>query len=141
MVRAMTLPAWTLISVLALAPGFDDPEEVDFATLSDFDYTEGMTLPKKVTKFDGKKVKVSGFMATEDGGPGPSDYFLLINDACGCEGVPMLNEVIFCVTADGKPVKIEPGTVFLTGTLEVSEERDYGVVVSLYRMVVDKVDR
>jgi len=52
---------------LMLLPPPSDPVEVDFAVLADFDFKEGMTLPESVTRYDGKTVKVGGFMMTESG--------------------------------------------------------------------------
>ena len=66
-------------------------------------------------------------------------YFILVNDACGCEGTPKLNEMIFCAMPEGKTVNIKPGTASVTGTIYVEEEKEEGVVVSLYTMAVDSV--
>ena len=91
-----------LLFLAALVPVTDDPQEVDFAALSDFEYVEGMTLPEHVTRLDQKTVRISGFMAREEPGDGPVEFFLLINDACGCQGMPKLNEVLFCAMPDGQ---------------------------------------
>ena len=37
------------LALLPLSSSHGDPEEIDFASLSDFDYVEGMTLPSHVT--------------------------------------------------------------------------------------------
>lgn len=131
-----------LLSILAtflLGSPTDDPEEINFAELSNFDFEEGMELPKSVTKHHKKLVTVGGFMATEDGAEGDVEYFILVNDACGCEGTPKLNEMIFCAMPEGQTVTIKPGTVSVTGTIYVEEEKEEGVVVSLYTMSVDSV--
>jgi hypothetical protein len=136
----------TLLSVLTtclLATPLDETqdkaEEVNFQVLSNFDFEEGMELPTSVTKYHEKKVKVGGFMATEDGSDGEVEYFILVNDACGCEGTPMLNEMIFCAMPEGEKTTIKPGTVWVTGKLYVEEEIEEGVVVTLYTMEVDSV--
>ncbi|MEO0479895.1 MAG: DUF3299 domain-containing protein [Planctomycetota bacterium] len=136
----LTWIAAAAISLLPSSSTLVDPTEVDFATLSGFDFKQGMDLPSEITAYNGTEIKVSGFMATEDGSPGPVSEFLLINDACGCEGTPKINEVIFCYMADGSQVEIDPGVVSVTGTLDVGEEVDYGVVLSLYRMEVTQID-
>jgi len=136
----MKLSARNLAALaVLLAPPGEDPIEVDFASLSDFDYREGMTLPAHVTRLDTKKIRISGFMRSEDGSNGPTEFFMLINDACGCAGTPFLNEIVFCAMPPGQKVDIEPGTVELTGTLYVGEVREDGVVISLYEMDVDTV--
>lgn len=128
------------LALLPLSSSHGDPEEIDFASLSDFDYVEGMTLPSHVTQHNRKTIKVSGFMAREDSGSGPTEYFMLINDACGCNGTPFLNEVVFCAMPAGEPTEMKPGTVTVTGQFFVGEERDNGVVLSLYRMDVTDIE-
>ncbi|MGA1523068.1 MAG: DUF3299 domain-containing protein [Planctomycetota bacterium] len=138
-------PMWnltkSLVALAALAlPVADEPETVDFASLSDFKYVEGMELPAHVTKLHEKKVRISGFMAREVQGEGPVEYFLLINDACGCEGVPFLNEVLFCAMPEGEKTEILPGSVALVGTLFVGEIVEEDCVVALYCLDVDKIE-
>ncbi len=126
-------------SLLALPA--DDPIPVNFPTLSSFEYEEGMELPAEVTRLDSQRVEITGFMAREDGGSGPTDMFMLIDEACGCEGIPKMNEVIFCAMPDGEEINVEPGLVKIVGTLYVGEEIEDGVVISLYYMEVESVDR
>ncbi len=133
----VTLTALALIGVLAAPPC--DPVDVDFATLSNFDYVEGMKLPKAVTKYDEETVTISGFMAREDEGSGPVEFFLLINDACGCEGTPKLNEIVYCAMPEGETIEIQPGTVEVTGMLYVGEEKEDGFVVGIYSLDADSV--
>ena len=127
--------ALALLTLLAL--GAPEPTELGFDVLAGFDYEEGMELPKEVTDYDGKKVTIGGFMQREDAGDGPTEYFMLVSAACGCEGTPLLNEVVFCAMPDGEAVDMEVGSVAVTGTLYVSEETDEGIVVSLYTMDVE----
>jgi len=128
-----------IVAAFLLGSPVGDPTEINFAELSNFDYEEGKEMPESVTKHHKKLVKVGGFMATEDGVGGDVEYFILVNDACGCEGTPKLNEMIFCAMPVGQTVKIKPGTVSVTGTIHVEEEKEEGVVVSIYTMSVDSV--
>jgi hypothetical protein len=129
-----------LLSLLACLPGApSDPVEVGFATLAGFDYTEGMTLPKSVTELDEKTVTVRGFMQREVPGSSPVNSFMLVNEACGCNGTPKLNEVVFCTLPEGVTMDILPGVVTATGKLYVGEEKEDGVVVMLYQMDADTV--
>jgi len=116
-----------------------DPEEVTFGILAGFDYEEGMELPGDVSGYNGKQVSISGFMATEDGSEGDVEYFIIINDACGCEGTPKMNEMVFCVMPSGETTRLKDGRVTVTGKFHVSEEKEEGVVVSLYGLEVDSV--
>ena len=116
-----------------------DPLPVGFAKLAGFDYTEGMTLPKEVTELDEKVVEVRGFMRREVPGSEPVNAFLLVNDACGCNGVPKLNEIVFCTLPDGVTTDEKTGMCTVTGKLYVGEAKEEGVVVALYQMDADSV--
>ncbi len=136
----MKIALLTALTSCLLAVPLDEPEEISFQVLSNYDYKESMDLPRFVTKYHKKKIQVGGFMATEDGSEGDVEYFILVNDACGCEGTPKLNEMIFCAMPEGEKTRIKPGTVCVTGTLYVEEEIEEGVVISLYTMEVDSVN-
>lgn len=136
----MIAPAKLLtVLLVGLAP-LAGPEEVDFASLSDFDYVEGMTLPDHVTRLHKQRITLTGFMQREDGGTEPTDFFMLINEACGCDGTPFLNEVVFCAMPSGEETEIKPGSVKITGTLYVGEMIEEGIVTSIYRLDVEKVE-
>ena len=126
---------------LALLPAGDnvEPPALGFDVLAGFDYKEGMKLPAEITKHHKKKVRVGGFMKTEDGSEGDVEFFILVNDACGCEGTPKLNEMVFCAMPEGETVKIKPGIADVIGTLYVEEEEEDGVVISLYTLDVESV--
>ncbi len=116
-----------------------DPKPVGFAVLAGFTYTEGMTLPKEVTDLDEVVVAIRGFMQREVPGSGPVSSFLLVNEACGCNGTPKMNEIVFCTLPDGQTMDIAPGVVTATGKLYVGEEKEDGVVVMIYQMDADTV--
>ena len=129
------LPA--ALSLCALLTG--DPVAIGFATLAGFEYTEGMTLPKEVTDLDEKVVTVRGFMQREVPGSSPVNSFLLINEACGCNGTPKMNEIVFCTLPDGVTMDLKTGVVTVTGKFYVGEEKEDEIVVSLYAMDADTV--
>lgn len=132
MALRLLLPALLLLAA-------DDPLKVGFAKLAGFDYQEGMTLPKEVTDLDEKLVEIRGFMQRETPGSDPVNSFLLINDACGCNGTPKLNEIVFCTLPDGVTSEVKPGVVTVTGKLYVGEEKEDGVVIMLYQLDADTV--
>jgi hypothetical protein len=133
--------ALPILLVLALFPAGDtlQPPKVGFDVLAGFTYKEGKKIPDEVTKYNKKKVRIGGFMKTEDGSEGEVEYFIIVNDACGCEGTPKLNEMVFCAMPEGETVKIKAGIADIIGTLYVEEEKEDGVVVSLYTMDVESV--
>lgn len=126
-----------LLALLALPAG--DPVKTSFSVLAGYDYKEGMTLPKEVTDLDEKVVQVSGFMQREVPGSNPVEQFLLINDGCGCNGTPKMNEIVFCTLPAGVTTDIKPGVVTVTGKLYVGEVKEDGVVVMIYQMDADVV--
>lgn len=128
-----------LLLGLLLSGAFDEPLKVGFATLSSFEWQEGKKLPKEVTDLDEKMVEIRGFMQRETPGSGPVNSFLLINDACGCNGTPKLTEIVFCTLPDGVTMDIKPGVVTVTGKLYVGEAKEDDVVVMLYQMDADSV--
>jgi hypothetical protein len=126
-----------LFGLLAFA--VQDPIKTSFAVLAGFEFTQGMTLPKEVKELDEKVVTISGFMQREVPGGGPVGQFLLINDACGCNGTPKLNEIVFCTLPDGVAMEIKPGIVHVTGTLYAGEVVEDGAVVMVYQLDADTV--
>jgi len=131
--------AAAILAAAFLAGPATDPVKVDFATLSDFEYEEGMKLPDMVTVYDQKRVTITGFMRREVAGSGPEEFFLLINDACGCEGTPMMNEIVCCAMPPGEKTEILPGVVGITGKLYVGEQKQDGVVLAIYCLDVEKI--
>lgn len=128
-----------LVMVVASLRG-DEPIPTSFTTLAGFDFKPGMQLPREVTDLDGKTVRVTGFMQPEKEGDTDLAYFLLINDACGCQGVPKTNEILYCAMPEGKTSKPLPGLVKVTGKLFVGEEKEGDDVVGLYYLDVDKIE-
>lgn len=129
-----------LLSTLLFVPAStDEPTKVDFATLSDFDFHPGDALPASVTRYDEKTIEISGFMRRESEGSGEVEFFMLVNGACDCDGIPKLNEIIFCAMPEGETTKIHSTSVKVTGTLYVGEEEEDEEVVAIYAMDVDKL--
>jgi len=118
----------------------DEPKKTSFAVLSGYIWTEGMTLPKDVRALDNQQVDISGFMVREVPGSGPVNTFLLINDACGCNGTPKMNEIVYCALPDGVTMDAKPGIVHVIGKLYVGEQKEDGAVVAIYSLDADKVN-
>lgn len=127
----------TLLPLLLLAG--EDPVKTSFAVLASFTWEEGKELPAEVKALDEKIVSISGFMQREVPGGAPVGQFLLINDACGCNGTPKLNEIVFCALPEGVTTDIKPGVITVTGKLYVGEQKEDDVVVALYTLDVDEV--
>jgi hypothetical protein len=130
-------PALLLPLLLLLG---DEPKKTSFAVLGGYVWTEGMTLPKDVRALDNQQVDISGFMVREVPGSGPVGTFLLINDACGCNGTPKMNEIVYCALPEGTTMDVKPGIVHVIGKLYVGEQKEDGAVVALYSMDADSVN-
>jgi hypothetical protein len=115
----------------------EEPKKTSFAVLSGFTWSIGVTLPKEVQLLDDVTVDISGFMMREIPGSGPVNTFLLINDACGCNGTPKMNEIVFCALAEGVTMDVKPGIVHVIGKLFVGEQKEDGEVIALYSMDAD----
>ena len=135
----MKLALSALLAMILTPPAVEDPPSIGFSVLANFEFKPGMQLPESVTRYDGKLVQITGFMKREDGGDGEAEEFLLVNDACGCNGTPKLNEIVFCAMPEGQKAKIQAGVVKMTGTMHVAEEKDGDDVLSLYTFDVDKI--
>lgn len=133
--RRMKSFVW-MVPLLVVA---QDPVPTNFAVLAGYEFQKGMTLPAEVTALDGKVVQLSGFMVREVPGSGPVSQFLLINDACGCNGTPKLNEIVFCALAEGTTMEVKAGIVQVTGTLFVGEQTEEDEVISVYVLDADSV--
>lgn len=128
------------LALLGLLPGVDDPVPTSFTVLAGFEFKPGEALPKEVSDLDAKLIRIQGFMQPEIDGESDVETFLLINDACGCDGTPKLNEIVYCVMPDGQRAKIVPGVVRVIGTLYVGEDKEEGEVIGIYNLDVTKIE-
>ena len=99
-------------------------------------------IPKPILELNGEKVAIQGFMVPLDvSREGIETLVLLRTQVACCFGdVVAMNEWIYVEVDPEKPVTFYtdlPITVY--GTLEVGEEIEDGVVLSVYRMKADDV--
>lgn len=130
---AAPLAAAPLEWVQPAGPGFDDeepPVEISIMELTQIDWSPGKKLPEKIAKLDGKKVKVTGFMALDT--PEGTSSFRLTYDQCGCSNAKASHFVQ--VDMGDQTVTYNPDEIALTGTFAVGEKREDGFVVSIYRL-------
>jgi hypothetical protein len=64
---------------------------------------------------------------------------MLINDACGCNGTPMMTEIVFGTLPEDVTMDILTGVVTVTGKLYVGEEKEDGDVILVYALDADTV--
>ena len=132
----LLLSAWSGAARSSAGVIPDDAKEIDMYDLSSIDYEEGKPLPEKVTKLDGQRVRISGYMdvGTQEG----VKEFRLASDNCGCNGRKVHHFVK--VKMKDKTIGYTPNVIKVTGTLAVGEEKEDGYVVSLYRLEAESVE-
>lgn len=105
-------------------------------TLTSIDWRKGDELPEEITKYDGKLVKISGYMAT--GTELDATEFELVPQNCEC-GKSKVNHFVKVIIEDGG-AEFDPARVQFTGRLEIGEEEEDGFVTSLYRLTIESFD-
>ncbi len=120
----------------------EEPEEasvlVTIEFLTSIEWRRGQDVPDEVMAFDGKRVKIAGYMAT--GTPMGSETFELVPQSCEC-GRSKLHHFVHVTIEDGSGATFDPGRRQFEGTLSIGEEEDEdGFVTSLYRLTVETFD-
>ncbi|MFT5198775.1 MAG: hypothetical protein ACI87O_001434 [Planctomycetota bacterium] len=119
----------------------EDQEEasvlVTIEYLTSIEWRRGQEVPAEVMAFDGKLVKIAGYMAT--GTPVGSSTFELVPQSCEC-GRSKLHHFVHVSIGDGG-ASFDPGRRQFEGILSIGEEEDEdGFVTSLYRLSVETFD-
>lgn len=99
-------------------------------------------IPDSIKKLDKKKIAIRGFMVpTIVEVEGVRGFLLTRSRSLCCFGeMPEMNEWIEAELPEGKFTDFYSDVVITVyGTIDVGEQRDGGVVLSLYRMDVDEV--
>jgi len=118
---------------------------VDMKAMSDFnmDQANGATadIPRYYRDLDGKRVMLAGEMWLPDTASGPLDRFQLCYSISSCcfNGPPKVQHFVKATVLPGHDVEFTQGIVNVVGTLHVGVERGDGLVKSVYRMDVEKV--
>jgi hypothetical protein len=115
----------------ASSPLFEPPIEIDVMELTDIQWTPGETLPPEVTRYDGKKVVINGYM--HGSVTGDVSAFPLVSDACQCTGELQPHHFIQIDLGDGQTGPI-PGSFEVIGRLKVGVKKKDGFVESVYRL-------
>jgi hypothetical protein len=127
--------------MLRAAPTFTPPpgyETVAWSTLGGFEYSEGMKLPDAVTKLNGKKVALAGYMMTLDEVENIREFLIVESLWSCCFGVPPnVNQVILIKIEGRRGTEYSSLPVMIAGTLDVGEKIEDGFVTSVYRLKVD----
>jgi hypothetical protein len=100
-------------------------------------------IPSPVRNLNGKKVTVTGFMKPLDidTSGGVKSFMLLKDTSVCCYGrLPRMNEWVRVQMREGKTAAFIPDQpITVIGTLEVGEDIQKGVVLSIYRLHAEDV--
>lgn len=134
-----TVAALVGLTTLAAAPAISDsaaplvepPIEIDVMELTGITWVVGDPLPPEVTRYNGKKVVINGYM--HGSVTGDVSEFPLVSDACQCTGELQPHHFIDIDLGDGQTGPI-PGSFEVIGRLKVSVKEKDGFVQSVYRL-------
>ena len=115
----------------------DEVMDITLEELRDFTYRRGRDLPARIKALDGRRVRVSGFMAL--GTPEGVEEFNLMNDSCGCDGNTKPHHFVL-VQLVGETTTFTPDEITITGTFSVGEEEEDGLITSLFRLEADLIE-
>lgn len=119
-----------------LAPG--QICEMSIRELGNFTYDGA--IPDDVRRLSGARVRLSGYMMPLTESARVRQFDLVPSVASCCFNQPPGVEHIVRVTCDrGTAIEYSPDVVVVEGTLTVGEQREDGVVVSLYQVQATKV--
>lgn len=100
-------------------------------------------IPPSIQRLDGASLRLSGYMMpVEMDGENVATFVLVRNQAMCCFGrTPEMNEWVMVRFRGGSSVPMNMDRpISVSGNFEVGEEIEEGAVVSLYRMVADRVE-
>lgn len=131
--------------ILTLTPSFDVPdgyEKASWELLGGFEFVDRKPLPDEVMRLDERRVGVAGYMMSMGEYDDVRNFLLVESQWSCCFGLPPeANQSIVCqIPHDHPATEMTNAAVRVLGTLEVGAEREDGYVVSLYRLVVERVD-
>ena len=102
-----------------------------------------LSVPPAIASLNGASLRLSGYMLpVEMDGENVATFILVRNQAMCCFGrTPEMNEWVMVRFRGGSSVPMNMDRpISVSGNFEVGEELEEGAVVSLYRMVAERVE-
>ncbi|MFO1032428.1 MAG: DUF3299 domain-containing protein [Planctomycetota bacterium] len=111
---------------------------VPFASLSNWDYTDGLAgMPESVRSLADTDVTLVGFMLPIDEVENITQFLLVASLWSCCYGTPPdLNQIVRCVMPAGETVDYTFEPLLLSGTLTVAPTIEDGYVVDIFQLHV-----
>jgi hypothetical protein len=113
-----------------------EPIRLKFDKLGGWKFIEGKTpIPEDIKKLDGKRVEIAGFIYSNRM-DNQLTQFILVQSLWGCcfGKAPDMNHFVDITMESGKASAYYPDPVKIQGKLSVSEHRENGYLMSLYRL-------
>ena len=130
-----------------------DYRSISWKELASFAYTPSVTphsqkitpshFPPSISNLNGRPLRLSGYMMPVDmDGENVASFVLVRNQALCCFGrTPAMNEWVLVRFLPGRSVAMNMDKpIAVEGHFEVGEQIEEGAVVSLYRMVAERVE-
>lgn len=127
-------------SVVSKPVVVSQPVEVKWEQLYTLDYKTG-TAPKELKVYDGKRVKIAGFVVPLSDQYSVLDEFLLVPDAQSCIHIPPPPPNLIVQSKLETPLSLDKvfNPAWITGILKIEEtESEYGSAG--FKMVVEKME-
>ena len=105
--------------------------------------SSSVPIPAEVKSLDGQRLQLSGYMVPLEMEGTRTQSFLLVRDQMLCcfGKMPALNEWVFVEFPKGAGQELQPDKpLVVSGRFRAREEKEKGVVLSLYRMEAEKVE-
>jgi hypothetical protein len=118
------------------------PDDLPFQTLGAFEYADRMKLPDEVLKWNGKLVRVTGFMNPTTQARNLTTFLLVKDRGSCCFGKrPQYNHYIDVKLRPGLTANYSTDTVTVQGVLQVDDRWDGDWPMGLYWMKDAEVAR
>jgi hypothetical protein len=110
-------------------------ELLPFQTLGSFEYRDKMKLPDEVTRWNGKFVRVTGFLNPTSQARNLTSFLLVKDRASCCFGKrPQVNHYIEVKLKSGRTVDYSTDPVTVEGVIQVDDRWDGDWQLGLYWM-------
>jgi hypothetical protein len=112
----------------------EGPAGIDLQLLGGFEYKEKMELPADVMKWNGRRVRATGFINPTTQQIQGMTNFLLVKDrsACCFGKRPQINHYLEVTLVGGKKINYSQESVTVVGTLKIEDRWDGDWQLGLY---------
>jgi hypothetical protein len=124
---------WLVLIAGCMKPAAGEP--LPFQTLGSFEYRDKVKLPDEVTRWNGKFVRVTGFLNPTSQARNLTSFLLVKDRASCCFGKrPQVNHYIEVKLKPGRTVDYSTDPVTVEGVIQVDDRWDGDWQLGLYWM-------